>query len=46
MQEKLENVCNRSRMILKILEVWIASKIRLRPGRDLGMNALVFGNFL
>ena len=46
MQENLENVCNRSRMILKILEVWIASKIRLRPGRDVGMNALVFGYFL
>ena len=38
--------CNRSRMIVKILEVWIASKIRLRPGRDVGMNALVFGYFL
>ena len=33
-------------MIVKILEVWIASKIRLRPGRDVGMNALVFGYFL
>jgi hypothetical protein len=40
-------VCNRSRMIVKILEVWIASKIRLRPGRDVGiMNALFFSYFL
>ena len=31
---KKKNVCNRSR----ILEVWIASKIRLRPGRDVGVN--------
>ena len=33
-EKKKKYVCNRSRMIVKILEVWIASKIRLRPGRD------------
>ena len=32
--KKKKIVCNRSR----ILEVWVASKIRLRPGRDVGMN--------
>ena len=39
-------VCNRSRMIVKILEVWIASKIRLRPGRDVHCVAKLYAHLI
>ena len=35
---RIRKKCSRSRMIVRILEVWIASKIRLRPGRNVGTN--------